>query len=266
MCTLTIIPLSVNDERRTGSIGAGIRVVCNRDESRLRPAALSPQLRTFGVRSAYLPVDPISDGTWIAASDAALVFVLMNVYVEPRQKVLHDVGAAGAPPTVSRGGIIPHLLQADSLQHARAIAESMDHRRFEPFRLLIADRVQFVEFVWAQRLGRMEEPKPIQQPLFFTSSGLGDDVVATPRRRLFQEYFAPGRDWPASQDAFHHHSWPDNERMSVWMTRPEALTVSRTEIELGPNQITMSYHARVADSSKLVDAEPVSLPIAVPID
>jgi hypothetical protein len=61
MCTVTVIPLSF-----------GIRVACNRDESRERPAAMSPELRIFGGNQALLPIDPTGGGTWIAASEAGL--------------------------------------------------------------------------------------------------------------------------------------------------------------------------------------------------
>src|SRR5690348_7977222 len=78
VCTLTIIPLGkrVRSDRGATPV-SGIRLACNRDESRLRPPALPPELRQFGNRLAVLPIDPVSDGTWIAASDAGLVFVLM---------------------------------------------------------------------------------------------------------------------------------------------------------------------------------------------
>ena len=69
MCTLTILPLG----------GASTRLAFNRDEQRTRPAALPPQVRQFGGRTALMPVDPVSDGTWLAVNDAGLVLALHNV-------------------------------------------------------------------------------------------------------------------------------------------------------------------------------------------
>jgi hypothetical protein len=65
VCTLTIVPLG----------GGRTRLAFNRDEQRTRPAALPPQTRRYGGRTAVLPVDPVSDGTWIALSDVGLVMV-----------------------------------------------------------------------------------------------------------------------------------------------------------------------------------------------
>lgn len=258
MCTLTIIPCNLSGP---GASETGIRVVCNRDESRLRPAALPPQLLRFGSRSAFMPVDPLSDGTWIAVSDAGLVFVLMNVNVKASKARLHEIGPAPARPILSRGTIIPFVLQAANLSEARVIVATMYHQPFAPFRLVIADRANFAEFVWAEGRGHASEPETIEQPLLFTSSGLGDDVVAVPRRRLFDECFASRREWRVSQDEFHRHSWMGNEHVSVWMTREDALTVSRTEVELGSDRLTMNYHARVGNSPELVDSETMTLQI-----
>ena len=249
MCTLTIIP------------SQGIRVVCNRDESRLRAAALVPQVRSLGVRMAVMPIDPVGGGTWIGASDAGLVAVLMNVYDEnPYTHV--STADASSETRVSRGTIIPRVLRARGLDEAVAIARALDHESFEPFQLIMADHKQHASCIWSRREFRMTPVAPMERPLFFTSSGLGDELVRGPRQRLFDELFADqtkARDWRENQDAFHRHAWPDHRPASVWMTREHAMTVSRTEVELIHDHVTMRYHARVGDTDRLVDAEPISL-------
>src|SRR5688572_26586212 len=95
MCTVTII-------RQSG----GIRLVCNRDEQRLRPAAMPPRIESFGSYKAILPIDPVGGGTWVSVSDTGLAFTLMNSYT----------GATLAPPgKKSRGLIIPALLSCGTL-------------------------------------------------------------------------------------------------------------------------------------------------------
>jgi hypothetical protein len=208
-----------------------------------------------------MPVDPVSDGTWIGASDAGLIAVLMNVYLRGSETVVHATQPPIAAPKLSRGRIIPQVLQAGSLREAQMLAGAMDHAQFEPFRLLVVDRMQIVELVWSQGRCDLKPAEPIRRPLFFTSSGLGDDIVAKPRRRLFDELFADNGDWPARQDAFHRHVWPGNERASVWMTRPEAMTVSCTEVELAATGVRMTYRARLGDGPNQLDARPVLLPV-----
>lgn len=262
MCTLTIIPWNSSAPSLQSPQGRGLRVVCNRDESRQRPAALAPRLHTLGVRQACMPVDPVSDGTWIGANDAGLIAVLMNVYHRGPETSLHAIASITTAPKLSRGRIIPQVLQAGSLREAQALAGALDHAMFEPFRLVMVDRMQIVEFIWSQGRCDSKPAAPIPGPLFFTSSGLGDDIVAKPRRRLFDELFADDGQWPARQDAFHRHVWPGNERASVWMTRPEAMTVSCTEVELEVARVRMTYRARVGDGPESLGFEPVSLPVS----
>lgn len=263
MCTLTIIPYNGDSRRNPGSArrAAGVRIACNRDESRLRPAATPPELRRFGDRQAWMPRDPLGGGTWIAASDAPLALVLMNVYTEPIGTRPAAMASRNTPP-VSRGTIIPHALAAGSLDEALARAGDLDLEQFEPFRLVIADREQFAEVVWAAGRFSVADPAAIRGPLFFTSSGLGDELVAGPRRTLFEQVFAADVDPVAAQDVFHRHVWPGKEYASVWMTRPEARTVSLTVVELLPHDVRMSYYARGDDGSDARDSREASLPIA----
>ena len=126
--------------------------------------------------------------------------------------------------------------------------QELDFRRFEPFRVIAIDREHYAEIVWAAEQLSVDAPIPLTEPLFFTSSGLGDDVVAGPRRKLFDEMFAAGREWPAAQDAFHRTVWPGREFASVWMTRPEARTVSVTRIKMGSETVRVDYAARGDDA------------------
>ncbi|MEX0679514.1 MAG: hypothetical protein WD063_20745 [Pirellulales bacterium] len=258
MCTLSIIPYNVDPGRRPA---ACVRIACNRDESRLRPAATPPELTRLAGRQALMPIDPVGLGTWIAASNVPLALALMNVYAAPFGSNPQSIAPRRAPP-VSRGTIIPHVLPAGSLGEALARARDLDLAQFEPFRLVIADRDQFAEVVWWGGRFEVSDPAAIRGPLFFTSSGLGDEVVAGPRRTLFDELFAADADWPAAQDAFHRHVWPGKEYASVWMTRPEARTVSLTVVELLRQDVRMSYYARENDGSDARDSRSASVPIA----
>jgi hypothetical protein len=207
-----------------------------------------------------MPVDPVSDGTWIGASDAGLVAVLMNIYSRGNATVPATISTRRTP-ALSRGGIIPRVLEAANLPMALSLARELEHERFEPFRLVMLDRRHIAQLEWLGGQTHVLEPAEINHPWFFTSSGLGDSVVATPRQQLFQEMFAGDSPWSTAQDAFHRHSWPGNGPASVWMTRPEAMTVSLTEILLGPDRVAVTYRPRVADTGETSEVEPISLAI-----
>ncbi len=252
MCTLSIVPWQPG-----GPQSVGVRIVCSRDESVLRPPARPPEMRRAGERQILMPVDPVSDGTWIAVSDAPLAGILMNVYVaqsEPRDIILPD-----DRQPVSRGTIVPRMLAAGNMAAALVLADKLEVAQFEPFRLILVDDITYAEVVWSAGQFSVSKPEPVAQPVFFTSSGLGDDVVANPRRKLFEELFAPGQDWPSAQDDFHRHVWPDRQFASVWMTRPEARTQSITWLEIGPQRVEMRYGARQGASNDLDVGPPQTL-------
>src|SRR6478672_3947680 len=123
MCTLSAIRLPACN---------GLRVVFNRDELRSRPEALPPVVRKFGARTAVMPIDPQSDGTWIAANDAGLIFALLNRSLRRRAGFgLHVVDEprnmqAEACTPISRGVIVPALLHCSTLSAALELVVDID--------------------------------------------------------------------------------------------------------------------------------------------
>lgn len=251
MCTVTIVPFhdglahwasSPVDRQGWTRQHAALRIVCNRDESRERPAALPPQRRRFGQRAALLPVDPLSDGTWIAVNDAGLAMVLLNQ--NP------SLGASPRDPMApSRGSLIPALLGCGTLHGAKRLACRLAERPFARFRLILTDCRAVVEIAASGRQTRIVEMSRLDRPLLYTSSGLGDELVDAPRRKLFQESFGAKENWPREQIAYHRHSWPGREHLSVCMRRGDACTVSCTVLELGRRSAVMTYFAQAPDEA-----------------
>ena len=83
---------------------------------------------------------------------------------------------------------------------------------------------------------------PQHEPLLFTSSGMGDDLVEQPRRALFDERL---RDVEGAtfheQWAFHTHAWQDDEAISVKMSRQDAMTVSIMSITVDKRHVHTLY-------------------------
>lgn len=230
MCTLTIIP-ALN--ARTIA-----RVVMSRDEQRTRPHAHPPRVIDASPR-CLMPTDPQSGGTWIAASDAGLVFALLNVNPSTTPPITDPAKAR-----LSRGVIIPRLTTHTSINHAAAAALALDLDRFPPFRLIITDGTQLVELISSAAGPILNHTSKLRSPFFATSSGLGDHLVDPPRRehlsRLFSD--ADPSAWPELQERFHLSRSIDAPQLGVLMSRPEASTVSITKVDLAPTQIVMHYH------------------------
>ncbi len=233
MCTVSVIPLRDRDESPIG-----FRVVCNRDESRTRPPALTPRWR--GVegshRRALWPMDTEAGGTWIGVSDAGLALSLLNLNLEPA------IDVSGLRGIQSRGLIIPELLREADAEHAVRRLAAMDLERFAPFRLLAVSGPDPVaaELRWDRSELTVAWH---EQTVCLASSGLGDSRVLR-RLDLFEELVLRPGPSPERQDEYHRHTWAERPEISVLMSRPEARTVSITTIEVTPEgDPAMAYEA-----------------------
>jgi hypothetical protein len=233
MCTVTVLPCRVDG-------AAAVRLACNRDEQRARPAALPPQLRRLGRLVAAWPTDPAGGGTWVGVNDAGLALALLNVTIAP--------GARRGPIARSRGAIIPDLLGCGDLDLALRQAAALDPALHAPFRLVLVAAGRLAEAMSDGKRLRLAVPRPLATPLLFTSSGLGDEVVAGPRGELFGERLLATTGDPGTQDSFHRHHWPDRPHLSVCMRRPDARTVSYTTITLTAGRASLDYHAEAPDT------------------
>jgi Transport and Golgi organisation 2 len=239
MCTVSVLPSLVESAPRQYD-DLRLRVVCNRDERRTRAPALPPIRLGVGATSAVMPIDPDGGGTWIAASSAGVVFVLLNV----------NIAAGFVQGRRSRGTVIPALLGSASVADALAATKGLPLADYAPFRLLVLDRERWAEYV---NLGpsAMAHPRTYDTAFMRTSSSLGDALVAGPRRALFAR-MTERRPTPATQDAFHVHQWPSRLALSVLMDRPDARTVSQTWIEVRERSIRMRYQPRDGETSTVV--------------
>jgi uncharacterized protein with NRDE domain len=226
MCTVSVLPRAPADGR------AYVRVACNRDEQRSRAEARPPVCRRVGAYEALLPIDPASDGTWVAATSAGLGFALLN---------LNQQNACGTAGSKSRGRIIPALLEESALDRAVEQAMAMDLDAFAPFRLVIVSEWELAEVVWNGMAAELARHEELVDPAFFTSSGLGDWLVEIPRREVFEQFLLRQTPTPKQQDALHRHQWPVRPELSICMSREDARTVSYTTFEIGPDRVAINY-------------------------
>ncbi len=192
-----------------------------------------------------MPIDPDGGGTWVGANDAGLIATLLNHHPSPPPP------ASPRADSRSRGLIIPHILESSDLTAAHARLAHLDAMQYRPFRLVITDGDRILE----SRSDGLDSSinisalRPASSTEFWTSSGLGDELVDTPRRALFHQLMLSASDPFTVQREFHEHAWPDQPHLSVRMTRDTALTVSRTEVICAPDRLIMRYVPRLSDSS-----------------
>ena len=239
MCTVTIVPS-----------GDGFRVGCNRDERRDRAAALPPAVHRLRRRTAVFPVDPAGPGTWVGVNDVGVAAALLNRTIDSAAPIDQSTRTRR-----SRGLIIPDLLDCTSLTDALDIGAALDPRDFDRFRLVVAQN-SAAAIVTSDGAALSVERTTLSRPMMLTSSSLGDALVETPRRRLFDRLFAgEERSWLRAQSRFHCHHWPSRRDISVSMERADARTVSYTVVNVSSRAVELRYRA-------LESAKPVAVTAA----
>jgi hypothetical protein len=199
----------------------------NRDERRLRPVAHPPIVHETDRGHAVWPTDPVSGGTWMAATDAGLALAVVNIDGQQR-----------SPGLLSRGTIIPRFAGARALDDVLDAWARLDASSFAPFRLLAIARDAMVVCTACQRT---PDVAPVTRARVFASSSLGDAQVEPLRGELLAQLLHLEADPWTAQTRFHQHAWPDRRHLSVMMTRVGACTVSQTEIIVTARRVSLVY-------------------------
>jgi uncharacterized protein with NRDE domain len=225
MCTVTVVPHDL-----------GVRLLCNRDERRSRIPGVPPQVHELPGQRALFPVDPQGGGTWVGVNDSGLIVALLNLRPGVERRT--------TAPRRSRGQIVLELLRCTSARQAMTAAAALEAELFDAFRAVI---VQKGELVVATSTG--EGPvgstwQRFEAPVMFTSSSLSDAIVEPARRHLFERMVLQRPiDWLEGQARFHDHQWKHQPEISVRMERPNALTVSRTQVDVTNRTRQLLYEA-----------------------
>lgn len=214
--------------RRDGSL----HLFFNRDELRSREAASPPAEHRRGEVTWIAPADGRAGGTWIAAADGGLALALLN-------------RSDGTTPEerVSRGLLIPELVDAADAGELerRLAAQPLD--RLAPFRLLALWREQERGAVVAwDGAGRLDRESVDAGLGLLCSSGLGDARATASRSATWEAFRAERSPWRLDDHRdFHRDHSPERSAWSVCVHRPEAKSVSFTEIELAGDRVRLAY-------------------------
>ncbi|MCC5834933.1 MAG: NRDE family protein [Opitutales bacterium] len=223
----------------------GYEVFFNRDEQRSRPEAEAPKLwnpQDGGARF-LAPVDPQAGGSWISVNEKGLCAAVLNYY----GKDALGVSTEGGQSVRSRGLLLVDLAVSRGLAECiHGLENLLSEETYQPFILLALDaRGDCRIRCWnGSELQVIERPSPC----FLSTSSFEQDRVAQARKDAYTSFVSdlesPN---PAALQAFHR--WHDSRspETSVLMSRPDARTVSLTQIELSVEWAWMDYF-RVKDS------------------
>lgn len=244
MCTLTFIPKP-----------QGYLLGMNRDERLTRELALPPVATATDALSAVYPRES-GGGTWIGSNATGITFALLN----------QNPGSQSQVKERSRGEIIPAILSSSRFPEAMRRFQQLELRGMFPFVLVgvfpaeqiisqcqwDGNELQFLRIGWDVR--------------HWFSSGVSDEMARKVRGSTCYEAWrrrdAGSAEWLRGLHASHS---PVRGSFSICVHRPDAATVSYTEVASTGGDLFMRYHAgHPCQALGRFDAE-VSLQMIAPI-
>jgi hypothetical protein len=223
MCTVTFIARK-----------HGYALGMNRDEKLTRIQGLPPARHQIRQRSALFPSEP-GGGTWMGVNDAGVTFALINWYAVP-SRVL------GKP--VSRGAVVREMLAWPTPTITRLSFAAFPLAQTNPFRLIAIFPCQRGVYEWRWDLSRLRQLRHPWRSNIWISSGFDEPGAQHTRRAAFDETVRiSGLERANDLHRLHssHHSGPGP--YSVCMHRPDAATVSYTEVVVNASQARMLHYS-----------------------
>jgi len=222
MCTLTFIPKP-----------HGYLLGMNRDEQLTREIALAPVAVNLPVVHAAYPHEN-SGGTWIGSNSAGITFSLLNQNCGPQTPTKER----------SRGEIIPALIGCSQFSEAMRHFQQLDLRGLLPFVLV---GIFPAEQIISQCQWDGNEVKCMRigwDARHWFSSGVSDEMARKVRGGTCYEAWrrrdAGSAEWLRGLHAAHS---PVRGSFSICVHRPDAATVSYTEVAFTGGNLSMRYHA-----------------------
>src|SRR6266567_2239609 len=283
MCTVSFLPNS-----------QGFYLVMNRDEKRDRLAALPPEVIELECHRAIFPWEP-TGGTWIAANDAGVCLALVNWHrvAEPASRgqllpkkgnrpdaiearsswATQPVETTGCPSGAkrverepnngvrSRGEVIRKLAGISTSDEISIAVKKLPLRRLRPFRLIAIVSAENRVIEWRWNLNRLSVRKHSWESRHWFSSSFDEATAETERTRVCaaQPKESAKRDVKWLRRLHRSHE-PERGPFSICMHRPDAATVSYTEVAVSKRRATMRYKSGPCCSNKAIATKTISLP------
>jgi hypothetical protein len=264
MCTVSFLPKS-----------QGFYLAMNRDEKRDRFPGLAPAVVELGSHRAMFPRE-LTGGTWISANDSGVCLALINWHriaepafggqllpktrnrpdaIETRSSwATQPVETTGCPSgakrvdrepkknTLSRGLVVKELAGKSTAKEIAAAVKKLPVRKLRPFRLIaILSRERRV-IEWRWNLQRLAIRNHEWQRQHWFSSGFDERRAELERQRVCDaandQQSAESLSWLRQ---LHRSHAPKRGAFSICMHRPDAATVSYTEVAVSKRRATMRY-------------------------
>ncbi|MTI31719.1 NRDE family protein [Xanthovirga aplysinae] len=221
MCTVTFLPKADNDFILTS----------NRDESIMRPPALSPKIYEWKGQKLLFPKDPQGKGSWIAASSQGRVACLLNGAFKP-----HPMGGSYRK---SRGLVLMENFEYSS---PKDFSSLYDFQEIEPFTLILAQNAWLCEIRW-DGFHVFYKELPFHKPHIWSSVPLYGPEITARREDWFGKWLKNTPSFTATDiRKFHKFGGEGDSHNDLVMNRHDLLiTLSITSIERKAQKWQMIY-------------------------
>src|SRR6266567_3905714 len=240
MCTVSFLPSP-----------QGFYLAMNRDEQRDRFSALPPEIVEFENHRVLFPREP-TGGTWISANDSGVCLALIN---------WHRIKREPNNGVHSRGEVIRKLVGIATSDEISTAVKKLPLRKLRPFRLIGIVSAENRVIEWRWNLNRLSVRKHSWESRHWFSSSFDEATAETERTRVCaaQPKESAKRDVKWLRRLHRSHE-PERGPFSICMHRPDAATVSYTEVAVSKRRATMRYKSGPCCSNKAIATKTISLP------
>ncbi len=225
MCTVSFI-----------SIKGKTIITSNRDENIQREKAAAPSVELLNNKRIFFPKDSKAGGTWFAASDKAVIAVLLNGAF-----VKHT---ASPPYRKSRGLVLLEIIEADD---PFLFFKKMALQDIEPFTVILYQPAYLYELRWDGNK-KHELKLNILQNYIWSSATLYTDEVIQHRKNLFNRFISDAEIInPGSIYQFHAKNNRDDENGFIINRQTGMKTFSITQAVLQHNSISFLHNDLLTD-------------------
>lgn len=213
----------------------GFIVTSNRDENISRPKARLPKKIKINGTEVFCPVDPISNGTWIATTKY-YTLVLLN-----GGNKKHEVEPIYRQ---SRGQVI---FEFTKWNNPETFLNNFAFDGMEPFTLVIfknENREEITEIKWCSGQKKIQNLNG-ESALIWSSATLYDHYATENRKSWFIDHLSKHGDKISGETIldFHNNGGKQDLENSIKLKRPNGIeTVCITQIEIYPEAKYLFYN------------------------
>ena len=230
MCLLTYVPID----------STNFLITSNRDENIKRPRAIPPKNYKFKGSKLICPLDPTSNGTWIATNSKFTLVILNGGLIK------HTYSP---PYRMSRGKIIIDFLEFNSLS---SFYDNYNFSGIEPFTLLKfkhGSKLEISELRWDENGKSLKRLDPCL-PAIWSSVTLYSPEAISNRKLHFERFLKENKKDLNSKALldFHHQRNDSDPENGNFMERPNGIkTINITQIEIIDHSKTLYFEEPISD-------------------